>query len=315
VACFFGPHTALRDDKKCNTTIRILTFLHCSMSNLLKGIFVSLLPLVALILSIVSCIDLFQKGFSYTNLGTLISSATITFLFASIFIVQRARTSPNLLGYSFIVSLGILVSIAGIVFLREANFIALWPVVLMGLMWWMYVRWYSIFDDRDTSQLQVGHNLPRFNLVDEQGEIISSSDLVDHPRIWMFYRGNWCPLCMAQIKEISKAYQEIENRGAKVALISPQPHRFTKGLAKKHEVKLDFFNDPDAAAAKELGLHAKSGTPTAMLALGYDLDTVLPTIVITDVGGEIIYADLTDNYRVRPEPQEFLKILDQMKAA
>jgi len=47
-----------------------------------------------------------------------------------------------------------------------------------------------------------------------------------------------------------------------------------------------------------------------MQALGYDTDTVMPTIVITDKKGTILFADLTDNYRVRPEPETFFKVLD-----
>ena len=37
----------------------------------------------------------------------------------------------------------------------------------------------------------------------------------------------------------------------------------------------------------------------------------MPTVVITDANGKIIFRDLTDNYRVRPEPETFLKILDK----
>ena len=70
--------------------------------------------------------------------------------------------------------------------------------------------------------------------------------------------------------------------------------------------------DKENEAAKALGIFAKQGTPTAMVALGYELDTVMPTIIITDKCGDIIYSDLTDNYRVRPEPQEFLKVLDKV---
>jgi len=117
---------------------------------------------------------------------------------------------------------------------------------------------------------------------------------------------------MAQIKEISGLYKEIENRGAKVALVSSQPHKYTKGLAKKHNVNFDFLIDKENEAAKALGIFAKQGTPTAMVALGYKFDTVMPTIIITDKGGDIIYSDMTDNYRVRPEPQEFLKVLDKV---
>ncbi|MFO1228719.1 hypothetical protein [Roseateles sp.] len=36
--------------------------------------------------------------------------------------------------------------------------------------------------------------------------------------------------------------------------------------------------------------------------MGYDSDTVMPTVVITAPGGRILWADETDNYRVLPEP-------------
>jgi hypothetical protein len=36
----------------------------------------------------------------------------------------------------------------------------------------------------------------------------------------------------------------------------------------------------------------------------------LSTVVISDPDGTIIFADLTDNYRVRPEPSTFLAALD-----
>jgi len=35
---------------------------------------------------------------------------------------------------------------------------------------------------------------------------------------------------------------------------------------------------------------------------------------MTNAQGKIIFADLTDNYRVRPEPATFLKVLDEQVA-
>jgi hypothetical protein len=32
-------------------------------------------------------------------------------------------------------------------------------------------------------------------------------------------------------------------------------------------------------------------------------------VIITDKEGKIIYSDFTTNYRVRPEPDEFIKVL------
>ena len=279
--------------------------------NSLKGMFVSVLPLMSLLMAIYEGYHIYQSGWTLTRGGALLAALTITLVFASIFLVNRARTGADLLGYSALVGLGMIIALVGVFAYGEPS-MGLWTSTLMGFAWWLYVRWYSLFDQRDKETLATGNKLPAFSLVDEKGEKKSVEDLTDRRRVWMFYRGNWCPLCMAQIKEISKLYKEIEDRGAKVALISSQPHRYTKGLAKKHNVNFDFLMDKDNEAAKALGIFAENGTPTAMVALGYKLDTAMPTIFITDKGGDIVYSDLTDNYRVRPEPQEFLKVLDKV---
>ena len=70
-----------------------------------------------------------------------------------------------------------------------------------------------------------------------------------------------------------------------------------------------FLRDADNAAARQLGIFAPWGTPMGVQLLGYDTDTVLPTVVITDADGNILYSHLTDNYRIRPEPAAFLDIL------
>ena len=46
-----------------------------------------------------------------------------------------------------------------------------------------------------------------------------------------------------------------------------------------------------------------------MQILGYDSETVLPTVIITNTEGQILWAHETDNYRIRPEPDVFLEVL------
>jgi hypothetical protein len=46
-----------------------------------------------------------------------------------------------------------------------------------------------------------------------------------------------------------------------------------------------------------------------MQMIGYESETVLPTVIITDETGKIIWTHQTDNYRVRPEPDVFLDVL------
>jgi peroxiredoxin len=133
--------------------------------------------------------------------------------------------------------------------------------------------------------------------------------LTDKPAIWIFYRGNWCPLCMAQIKELVSQYKQLQELGVRVALISPQPHKFTIGLARKFDVPFDFLTDEDNRAGRALGIANPHGLPMGMQVLGYDSETVLPTVIITDAGRRILWTHETDNYRVRPEPDVYLAVL------
>jgi len=117
---------------------------------------------------------------------------------------------------------------------------------------------------------------------------------------------------VAQIKEVVALYKDIEARGANVILVSPQSHKFSKALAEKFNVNFNFLTDVKNTVAKQLGIFSPNGIPTGFEVLGYDSHSVLPTVIITNTSGEIVYVDLTDNYRVRPEPETFLKVLDTM---
>lgn len=91
--------------------------------------------------------------------------------------------------------------------------------------------------------------------------------------------------------------------------MSPQPHGNTEALAKKFDVDFDFLTDEGNRVACLLGIAQANGLPMGMQMLGYDSETVLPTVIITDRHGKIVWTDETDNYRVRPEPDIYLEIL------
>jgi hypothetical protein len=74
----------------------------------------------------------------------------------------------------------------------------------------------------------------------------------------------------------------------------------------------DFLTDEHNAAARTLKIEMRDGLPMGMTLLGYDKDTVFPTVIIVDHDGIIRWVDQTDNYRVRPEPDTFLPIIRQL---
>jgi peroxiredoxin len=274
------------------------------MKNSIKSLFISGFPVFALIIFVRTLIN---SIFGINEIGLLISSITVVIFFSMLFIKPVARTTKTLTFYSNLIVLGFVLNLFN--FEQQSLLIS----VLLALGWLAYLTWYSSFNSRNTSVLEVGKTLPDFTLENAQKEQVSVNNLSGYFKIFIFYRGNWCPLCMAQIKEVVNEYKELEKRNTDMILVSSQPHKFTRSLANKHKVPFHFLVDKDNNVAKELGLLHENGLPTGFQVLGYESDVVLPTVIITDKDNKIIFADLTDNYRVRPEPETFIKIIDNYK--
>ncbi len=282
------------------------------MQSLLKSTFISIFPFLALIGLGYSLYQFTETGFSVLLLGQMVVMATVVVLFAGLFIRPRARTDANLKSYSLFIFVGFFISLIGGILFNKNHISGILPSTIILFLWIVYLKWYSKFTGRDANTvLEVGQQLIDFELEDEYGNQVSSTSNKGKATIYLFYRGNWCPLCMAQIKEIAKDYQELEARNVRTVLVSPQPHKYTKQLADKFNVGFEFMVDVKNKAAKKLGIAAENGIPAGFQVLGYDSDTVMPTVIITDSENKIIFTDLTDNYRVRPEPETFLKVIDQ----
>ncbi len=278
------------------------------MNNFLKSIFISTFPVVALAIAVFSGREILQNGFTWQYGGAFLAAFPIVLFFLLVFINKKPRTTAALLPWTISIGIGMILSIIGI---TEGNHLGISLAGIACSLWLSYLVWYSRFKDRSKNTvLKVGQILPDFQLEDSASRTVASSNFKGNPSIYMFYRGNWCPLCMAQIKEIANQYKALEERGVNMVLVSPQPHKYTASLAKKFQVGFHFLVDKGNQVAQKLQILGKNGLPFGFQALGYDSDTVMPTIIITDKHGKILFADLTDNYRVRPEPSTFLKVLD-----
>lgn len=280
-----------------------------ALNNVLKSLFISLFPVLALYLSIRSGLSLVEQ-FDLSTAGLFIMAMTVVILFAMIFIKKMARGYGNLRPYEIFLLSGLVLFLIGY-FQGEKTTTDLIGVVALLLAWVGYSRWYSTFPKREQELLRVGQTLPAFEIEDIDRNKITEKTLLGQKNLLLFFRGNWCPLCMAQLKEVVEEYQELEALGVETYMISPQPPSHSISLSRKHKVNFHYLVDKGNAMAKRFKIFAKNGLPMGLQVLGYDSDTVLPTVLVTDEQGKIIFADLTDNYRVRPEPSTFLDIIRQ----
>ncbi len=276
------------------------------MKNKLKSIFISTY-ITGLAIGVGFALWHLFVSRSLPWLGVVIALLPALLFFVRLFVHPVARTSHNL--YGLLVAAAIGTSFSLIV--PSSSSVPFVLSLLVGVGGGsLYIFWYSRLGRPENDQLVVGQSLPRFTVMDADGKAIASDTFKGRPLLLLFFRGNWCPLCMAQIREVSAQYRELDARGVRVALVSPQSHENTRTLAQRFDVPMEFYTDSSNSAARALKINHDDGLPEGLQVLGYDSDTVFPTVIMADAGGRIVFADLTDNYRVRPEPDVFLKILD-----
>lgn len=275
----------------------------------LKSIFVSLYVCFLVGASATALWRIAGPHFGLGWIGVLLTTAPFLVLLSWLMATRRsARTSPRLPAIIAFGAAGVMLSFwSWLIGLSDSAPLA---VAVTGFSSFLiYSFWYSDLGPRRSGVLALGRALPEFAVQNETGAEILSGAWRGRPTILIFFRGNWCPLCMAQIKEVALRYREVEATGARVALISPQSQAHTQKLARKHDVGFEYYVDAEGRAARLLGIDHPGGVPLGMSVFGYDADTVLPTVVVTDRDGIVRWTHETDNYRVRPEPDLFLSVL------
>ncbi|BDS09854.1 peroxiredoxin family protein [Aureispira anguillae] len=274
----------------------------------LKGIFISSLVVFIVFGTFFSAYSLALAPYSWAWLGNLLSFGVGSIYFGGIYLITTPRTSKNMWATWLPLLLGTLLVIYA-TFDATSNYLPLALNLFMLAGWFLYTYWATDFSGRDKKLLQVGMPMPNITLTNLEGNEVSIDSFLGAPAILLFYRGNWCPFCMAQIKELAQEYQQIQAKGAALVFISPQSPKHTKYLAQKFDIPAVFLRDQDLKAATQLNLFHQNGTPTGMEVLGFQSDNVLPTLILLDAQGIIRFVDLTDNYRLRPEPSLYLDLL------
>ncbi|HEX7718938.1 MAG TPA: peroxiredoxin family protein [Woeseiaceae bacterium] len=223
------------------------------------------------------------------------------------------RTSENL-------PLLLLLSLAGLLIAAWESFVdqnAGWtPTAIAAVgstLLLMYVFWYSRLQRFPNARLAVGNKLPEFEVTTLDGRIVSSAEYLGRPAVLVFYRGDWCPVCHGQVLEIAARQQELENLGVSLSLISPQSAEQSRILAERSGAASAFLVDSDNAAARALDIVDEEGVPLGR-SRGYRRDSVMPTVILTNQKGTILFSDQTNNYRVRPEPDIYISILKRTGA-
>ncbi len=175
--------------------------------------------------------------------------------------------------------------------------------------------------------IKVGDKLPAFNLVNQDGTSVSSADLLAQgPLVISFFRGVWCPYCNIELQSLEEWAEAFREAGAHLVTIAPQQATSARKTRDNNSLSFDVLIDQGNAYARSLGLAFSLPEDLRAVYLGFGIDLPehngddswtlpMPARLVVDRTGTVIYADITPDYTVRPDPSETLAAVRQVKAA
>ena len=176
----------------------------------------------------------------------------------------------------------------------------------------------------DQQALRTGDSAPPFELRDQGGTVVRSTDLLSRGLLVLcFIRGRWCPFCVGQMEAMNAIVPELGRLSASLVAISPQNTHQCFLMADQHKLGFPLLSDSGNQVSRQFGLvyrvpeYQQEIYRRAFVNLPFlngDDTWQLPvpaTFIIgrTAVGGlatRIHYASANSDYNDRPEPTEIL---------
>jgi peroxiredoxin len=173
---------------------------------------------------------------------------------------------------------------------------------------------------------KLGELMPRFDLPDESGHLISLSSLLQTgPVVISINRGHWCPYCKLELRSLAAINNEIERLGARVVSIMPDSAGFTDAYITNNDLPFPVLSDIDLGYSLLLGLIFWVGVEIQKLyqEVGVELEKYhgnqayfLPMAAKFIVGcdGLVKARQVNIEFRERMEPEAIIKTLENLRA-
>lgn len=172
----------------------------------------------------------------------------------------------------------------------------------------------------DAKGLKIGDIAPDFSLPNAIGKKISLSETLKQGIVILkFYRGEWCPICNLDLREVQKHLPEIKALGAAMLAISPQNPDGALTAKEKNDLDFEVLSDATQKVIKAYNLQFDPGEDyhnrrDLTLLNGDGSKTIpVPATFIINTDGIIVAAHVEANYTQRMGTSEILEALKQMK--
>jgi peroxiredoxin len=175
--------------------------------------------------------------------------------------------------------------------------------------------------------VQPGEQVPDFTLPDERSFAVSVHEFLQKgPLIITFYRGFWCSYCNADLFHINSFIPEITELGAQLIGVSPELPLYSQKIMRMQKLDFHILTDHGNQVAEKFRvkyqmaedlkqLYKDSFSINLKLYHGdEDWTLPIPARFLIDTDGIIRYSEASADYTMRPDPEEFMKVLKSMRS-
>jgi len=143
---------------------------------------------------------------------------------------------------------------------------------------------------------------PDFRAIDARGRQFQLSELLGWPVLLKFYRGYWCPYCVAEVEELNKYAADFDALGVKLIAVSSDRVDELNVFEKKHTGAIRLLADPDLVVHRRYNVSHRNFVPKR----GPFREIAIPTTFLIDANGRVLLLERTTDFRVRPQAQIIL---------
>lgn len=159
--------------------------------------------------------------------------------------------------------------------------------------------------------VSVGAIAPDFSAIDADGVAFRLSDLRGSPVLLKFFRGYWCPYCVAELKQLDESAQAFAALGIKLVALSADRVDELRPFARKQKWDITLLADPELVVHREYRIESRKFSPKR----GPFRDLAIPTTILIDRDGRVLWLDQTPDFRVRPQASMVLAKAKALLAA
>jgi peroxiredoxin len=153
----------------------------------------------------------------------------------------------------------------------------------------------------------VGNVAPDFTATDADGKDFRLSELRGSAVLLKFYRGYWCPYCVAELAQLDGHARDFAALGIALVAISSDRADELQPFGRKHHWAIKLVADPALAVHRLYNVQFRKFALTR----GPFRDLAIPTTILIGKDGRVLLIEQSPDFRVRPQAD---MLLDKARA-